>query len=231
MKLTWLGHSAFRIEYDGAVLLIDPFLTGNPVFTGDIAAVKAGVTHVALTHGHDDHVGDAHAICSEGGAQLIANYEICMWMNGRGVENINPGNHGGTLDCGAFRITFVDANHSSATFDEGVPVYLGNPVGFVIEAEGEKTLYHMGDTNLFSDMVLIAEFHQPKIGLVPVGDRFTMGGRQAAVACKRYFNFETVIPCHYGTFPIIEASPQIFVDEMADTGIVKVVDVGEPVTL
>lgn len=227
MQLTWLGHAAFRVEIPGAVILVDPFLTGNPTFDGDVAAAAQGCTHVALTHGHDDHVGDTLKICKDTGAQLISNYEIYVWLNGQGVENCNPGNPGGTVDCGAFKTTFTVANHSSGTMQDGQSIYLGNPCGLVFEAEGEPTLYHMGDTNMFGDMALIQEFHRPDVGIVPIGDRFTMGGRQAAIACQRYFDFKTIIPCHYGTFPIIDPTPDVFLTEMGDQAErVKVAEAG-----
>lgn len=213
MKLTWFGHSAFRIEIPGAVVMIDPFLN-NPVFKGDAKAAYAGATHVALTHGHDDHVGSTVGICKETGATLIANFEICMYLSGQGVEKFSPGNFGGTIDFGAFQLSFVPAWHSSAAIVDGKPIYLGNPAGIVISAKGEKTLLHMGDTSIFSDMALINEMFAPKIGIVPIGDRFTMGGATAALACKRYFSFETVIPAHYGTFAMIDPDETRFVEAM-----------------
>ncbi len=229
MQITWLGHAAFRVEIPGAVILIDPFLSGSPTFDGDPMDAAKGCTHVALTHGHDDHVGDAVAILKETGAQLISNFEIYAWLAEQGVENANPGNPGGTVDCGSFRTTFTVANHSSGTRQNGQSIYLGNPCGLVFEAEGQPTLYHMGDTNMFGDMALIQEFHQPDVGIVPIGDRFTMGGRQAAVACTRYFDFRVIVPCHYGTFPIIDQTPDLFLAEMgSDAGKVKVAEIGAP---
>ncbi len=228
MKLTWLGHSAFRVEINDAVILMDPFLSGSPTFESTVAEASAGCTHVALTHGHDDHLGDTLDICRNTGAQLIANYEICMWYNGQGVENINPGNTGGTVECGAFAATFTVANHSSGTTHDGQTVYLGNPHGLVLEANGQPTLYHMGDTSMFGDMALIHEFHHPDIGIVPIGDRFTMGATQASIACKRFFDFSTIIPCHYGTFPIIDPDAEKFLAEMGDdAGKVRVPAIGE----
>lgn len=203
MKLTWLSHSAFRLEIGSSIVLIDPFLSGNPAFTGDIDEATKGVTHIVLTHGHDDHIGDSAAIAQKSGAQVISNYEICMHLAGQGVQNINPGNTGGTVDCGGLTVSFTQALHSSGTVKDGQSIYLGNPMGIVIKAPGEKTLYHMGDTDIFGDMALIDEIHAPKIGLVPIGDRFTMGPQTAALAVRRYFHFETVIPIHFGTFPLL----------------------------
>ena len=215
MQITWLGHSAFRLEIGEAVVLIDPFLTGNSVFTGSVEAAQERCTHIVITHGHDDHVGDAPEIAKATGAQVVANFETCMWLSEAfGIENINPGNTGGTADCGPFRLSFVRADHSSGTVRDGKSIYLGNPLGVVIAAEGQPTLYHMGDTAIFSDMELINELHKPEIGIVPIGDRFAMGARTAALACNRYFSFRTIIPCHYRTFPILDQSADAFLDEM-----------------
>ena len=137
-----------------------------------------------------------------------------MFLQGQGVENINPGNTGGEVDCGGFRVAFTNALHSSAHSGPNGPIYMGNPNGLVVTAPGAPVLYHMGDTDLFSDMALINEFHAPKVGIVPVGDRFTMGGTRAAYAVKKYFDFDHVIPCHYGSFPIIDANADAFVAGM-----------------
>jgi L-ascorbate metabolism protein UlaG (beta-lactamase superfamily) len=231
MKLTWFGHSAFRVEIPGAVVMIDPFL-GNPTFKGDHKSAYAGTTHVAVTHGHDDHIGSTVEICKATGATLVANFEICMHLAGYGVENFSPGNHGGTIDFGVFLLSFVPAWHSSSSMVDGVAVYLGNPAGIVIAAKGEKTLLHMGDTTIFSDMALIHELYDPKIGIVPIGDRFTMGGEIAAMACKRYFDFETIVPAHYATFPMIDPDADKFTTAMKGAKAAVVVpERGKPVSL
>ena len=217
MKLTWYGHSAFRIETSGATILIDPYLIGNPSWTGGWEGPAEGVTHVLLTHGHNDHVSGAVEVLKKSGAQLVANYEICMYLVGQGVDGnkTNPGNLGGTVDCGAFTATFVQALHSSSFgLDGGQNVYLGNPGGLVLHFSDDKTLYHMGDTDIFSDMALIAEIHEPKVAMVPIGDRFTMSPVTAALAVKRFLKADAVIPCHYGSFPIIEPNADKFVAEM-----------------
>ena len=222
MKLTWYGHSAFRVEVGDARILIDPFLSGNPSWGKSWEPAAEGVTHVLLTHGHDDHIGDSVAILKKTGAMLVANFEICMYLVGKGVSDkvINPGNHGGTVDCGGFTTTFVNALHSSSAGGPGGSnTYLGNPAGLVLHFPDERTLYHMGDTDIFSDMALINELHEPKIGIVPIGDRFTMGGAVAALACRRFFGFETVIPCHYGTFPIIDQTAERFVEGLEGSGV------------
>lgn len=230
MKIIWLGHSTFRIETGGSVVLVDPFLTGNGTFEASGMSVDdaaEGVTHIVLTHGHDDHVGDTLDIAGKSGAMVATVYELALYLNGQGIENINPANPGGTLDCGDFDVSFVKAHHSSGTMVDGKPLYLGAACGVVIRAEG-KSVYHMGDTEIFGDMALIDEIFEPKVGLVPVGDRFTMGAKTAAMACERYFDFDTVIPIHYGTFPILDQSADKFIAEARGQNVV-VPKVGEAV--
>lgn len=216
MKITWLGHSAFRIETAQSVILIDPYLSENPSAADlDIKEAVAGVTHIALTHGHFDHVGDTIKLAKETEAKVIANADLSSWLGTRGVKNIEPGNTGGTVVQNDFSVTFVNALHSSAFITEdGMSQSLGSANGLVFHINGEKTVYHMGDTDIFSDMALINELHQPEIGIVPIGDRFTMGGAVAALACHRYMNFSTVLPCHYATFPLLDPNADKFIAAM-----------------
>lgn len=234
MKLTWLGHSAFRIEIPDAVLLIDPFFSGNPTFPGERAAVLDGVTHIVLTHGHGDHLGDTLDIAGKTGAKVIADADLCGFLSARGAKSLDPMNSGGTTDQGAFRVSLTVAHHSSGFLDPqtGITHSMGHPHGVVIRAEGEKTLYHAGDTDIFSDMALIDEIYQPKIGILPIGDRFTMGGVVAAMAARRFFHFDTVIPCHYATFPLLDPTADKFVGAMSGASAkVLVPALGETVTL
>lgn len=227
MNITWYGHSCFRVETGSSVVLIDPFLKSNPSFQGSgisFEEATKGVTHVALTHGHDDHVGDAGEICKTTGATLFAVYELAMHVAGQGAAKLEPMNTGGTVKSTDFDLTFVPAWHSSSSNG----VYLGNPCGIVLRTREGRTLYHMGDTDVFPGMALIQDLYKPEVGIVPIGDRFTMGARTAAYACKKFFQFKTIIPCHYGTFPIIDQSADAFYEEMSGRDVV-VPKIGAPV--
>jgi L-ascorbate metabolism protein UlaG (beta-lactamase superfamily) len=217
------------VETGSSAILIDPFLKGNPTFEqSGIAWDEAtkDVTHVALTHGHSDHVGDAAEICKKRGATLYANFELAMYVKSKGAERLEPMNTGGTVAAGDFEITLVNALHSSS-----METYLGNPNGIVVRPKDGKTLYHMGDTDMFAGMALIAEFHKPDIGIVPIGDRFTMGARSAAFTCKKFFKFEMILPCHYGTFPgMLDPDADKFVAEMSGHNVV-VPKVGQALTV
>jgi L-ascorbate metabolism protein UlaG (beta-lactamase superfamily) len=231
MKIVYLGHSALRIETGPAVILVDPFLTGNPAATMDWRQASAGCTHVLLTHGHDDHVGDALAILKATGATLVANFEICTYLHAKGAANYSPGNHGGRIALSGFDVVFTSAWHSSSSIADGKPIYLGNAAGFVVEphTESGKTLYIAGDTSLFLDMRLIHELYRPAIGILPIGDRFTMGAEQAAHACRHFFDFQTVIPCHYGSFKgFVASDARAFLGAMGELAHrVKVMAAGE----
>jgi L-ascorbate metabolism protein UlaG (beta-lactamase superfamily) len=223
MQITWYGHSAFRLDFKGQSVLIDPFFTGNPAFASDKAAAIKGVSHILLTHGHSDHVGDTLDIAKHTEATVTANFDLGMWLVGKGLQNLNPMNTGGTTKLGDFTVTLVRADHSSGDIADGMPIYLGNPCGVIVKAAGEPTVYHMGDTDIFGDMALINELHAPDIIMVPVGDRFTMGPETAALAVKRFFQPRAVIPCHYGSFPIIEQTADRFVAAMEGSGLQVIV--------
>ena len=233
MKITYHGHSAFRLETGNAVILVDPFFTGNPAATASWQEAARGLTHLLLTHGHGDHVGDSLEILKATGATMVSNFEICSWLNAKGVDNYSPGNHGGRISFDDFDVIFTNAWHSSSDMVAGSPVYLGNPAGFVIQPKRGKTLYIAGDTGIFSDMKLIHELYRPAIGILPIGDRFTMGADQAAHACHHFFDFETVIPCHFASFKgYVDMDAAKFLKAMgADAGKVRVMSSGDMVEL
>jgi L-ascorbate metabolism protein UlaG (beta-lactamase superfamily) len=219
MQLTWFGHSAFRLDLPGASVLIDPFFTGNPAFEGDVAAVSKGVDHIVVTHGHGDHVGDTLAIAAANDATVITNYDLCMHLASKGLKKFQPMNTGGSVDLGAFSVTLVRADHSAGMGEAGVNIPVGNANGAIIKAPGEKTLWHMGDTDIFSDMALLAEIHGVETCICPIGDRFTMGAKTAALAMARFVKPKLAIPCHYGSFPIIAQDAAIFVEELKGSGV------------
>ncbi|MBS7544790.1 metal-dependent hydrolase [Ancylobacter oerskovii] len=228
MKITWFGHSAFRLDIAGKVVLIDPFLSGNPGFGSSRDVAVLGTTHVLLTHGHGDHVGDTVSIAEATGATVVANADLAAWLGLQGVKTLEMMNTGGTIGLDGFSVTMVRADHSSGALVDGTSAYLGNANGLIVHAPGEPTVWHMGDTDIFSDMELIAEIHRPEIVIVPIGNRFTMGPETAALAVKRFLPGLTVIPCHYGSFPMLEPNADRFVGFVGGEASVHVLKSGEP---
>jgi L-ascorbate metabolism protein UlaG (beta-lactamase superfamily) len=217
MKITWFGHSAFRLDFSDKVVLIDPFFTGNPAFEGKRDQAVEGVTHILITHGHGDHVGDTVEIAKTTGAVVVTNFDLLMYLAKQGVQKFEPMNTGGTIDLGGFTATLVRADHSAGLVEMDVNFPLGSANGIIVKAPGEPTVYHMGDTDIFGDMGLIAEIHRPDVAFVPIGDRFTMGPEVAAMALQRFLKVKAAIPCHYGSFPIILPNADRFVAALEGT--------------
>jgi L-ascorbate metabolism protein UlaG (beta-lactamase superfamily) len=212
MKITWLGHASFRIEVEAAVLLIDPWLAGNPSFpdTQRDAALK-GATHILLTHGHFDHTSEVDAIAAETVATVVGIPELCAHFEAHTLVEFNKG---GTVDLAGAKVSMVQATHSS-TFGTA---YAGTEAGFMIKGDGHM-VYVSGDTDIMADMDWMADFYKPDIGILCAGGHYTMGMEGAAYAAKRYFNFKTVIPCHYKTFPLLAQSAQPLVDALPDVNV------------
>jgi L-ascorbate metabolism protein UlaG (beta-lactamase superfamily) len=200
MRITWLGHSGFRIEIAGQVLLVDPWLRGNPSFDeAQFDAAIVGATHVLVSHGHGDHSGDAVEIAKAVGAPIVGKYDLMQHFEaGGGVSTIGF-NTGGTVKLGEVGATLVHATHSSSA--PGLP-YAGTESGFMIEGEG-RTIYFSGDTDVMADMEIFEDLHHPEIGILCCGGHFTMDPKRAAYAANRFFKFKTIIPCHYKTFPLL----------------------------
>lgn len=223
MKITWLGHSTVSIEIsDGRVILLDPWITGNPSYPSSHQLERVDL--MLITHGHADHIGDALSVARRFKPATVAIYEICQWLGGKGVEDLVPMNKGGTVDAGGVKITMTQAQHSSMIEDDGRIIYAGEPAGYVVRPPGGRAFYHAGDTNVFSDMRLIHELHEPPLAMLPVGDRFTMDPCEAALACK-FLQPSHVLPIHWGTFPLLTGTPQQLKERLADQPGVTVIDV------
>jgi L-ascorbate metabolism protein UlaG (beta-lactamase superfamily) len=226
--LTWLGHSAFRLESDrGKRIYVDPFLTGNPK-TPDTERSPEHVDMIALTHGHSDHVGDTVGLSkSFPDAAIVAQVELKGWLGAQGA-NVGelPGiNKGGTQEIDGIRFTLVTAFHSSSS-DDGA--YLGESCGIVIRFDG-KSLYFAGDTCVFGDMQLIARLYKPDVAVLPIGDWFTMGPEEAAVALELLGN-PRCVPCHWGTFPLLTGTPDALA-RLAPDAVVERLEPGDTIEL
>ena len=218
LSFTWFGHSTFLFRSPGGKrILLEPFVASNP--SCPESAKKIGeLDLILITHGHSDHAGDAASIARATGAHVIANYEICLWLESKGIQNTAPMGHGGTQTIGGLAITMVNAVHGSSIVDEGRVVYLGHPAGYVIRFEDGLTIYFAGDTDLFGDMRLIGEMHRPAIAFLPIGDRFTMGPAAAARAVE-FLGVRQVVPMHYGTFPFLTGTVAEFRECVEPTGV------------
>lgn len=221
MKLTWLGHSGFRLDIENAVILIDPWFTGNPLFPAEARdEAVAGATHILITHGHGDHTGDTLALARDLGVPVVGIYDlISHWESAEGITGIGF-NKGGTVDLGGAKVTMVNASHSSSLAGPDGPIYAGHESGYMIAGEG-RVIYVSGDTDIMADMEWMGDLHKPDIGILSAGGHFTMDMARAAYAARRYFNFKTVIPCHYKTFPALEQSAQALIDGLPGVTVIE----------
>jgi L-ascorbate metabolism protein UlaG (beta-lactamase superfamily) len=218
-QLTWLGHAAFRLDSSGGKrVYVDPFLNGNPRCP-DHEKEPERCDLIALTHGHDDHLGDTIAIAERFECPVIAQVELRGWLATQGLSEdaTQAINKGGTVDVAGIKLTLTHGNHSSSVFRDGMFLYLGEACGFVIEVEDGFKLYFSGDTNVFGDLSLIGRIYSPDVAVLPIGDHFTMGPREAAVALE-LLGVARCVPCHYGTFPILTGTPDAL-RELAPPGV------------
>ena len=206
LSITWLGHATFIITTPGGKRIVtDPWLEGNPSCpAGQRRIDKADL--ILLSHGHSDHSGDIVAVSRATDAPIIAVHELSLWLEKKGLRNVQGMGIGGTVTVAGLEVTMVPAVHSSSVVENDTIVYLGQPAGFVVRLENQHALYFAGDTALFGDMRLIGEMYAPEIAFLPIGDHYTMGP-DAAARAARMLGVRQVVPMHYGTFPVLTGTP------------------------
>jgi len=205
-KIIWLGHATFRITTPTQkVIIVDPWVKSNPACPDSMRNVNK-VDALLITHGHFDHIADAVELAKKFKPQVVATPETCAWLKSKGVEKTSEMNKGGTQRVDEIEVTMVHAVHSCGITDGDKVVYGGEACGYIIRLPGGMTLYHAGDTAVFSDMKIIGDLYSPELALLPIGDRYTMGPREAALAI-RLLGAHHVIPMHFGTFPVLTGRP------------------------
>jgi L-ascorbate metabolism protein UlaG (beta-lactamase superfamily) len=209
LSVTWLGHATFLMRSPkGVRMMFDPWLTGNPLCPANARHIDKmdGLELVLVTHGHSDHCGDAVSVGRQTGATVVALLELSGWLERQGLKNLRPMNIGGRQVLRGIEVAMVQAVHSSSAMDSGNVIYLGPATGFVVKFENGLTIYFAGDTGLFGDMRMLRERFAPSVAFLPIGDRFTMGPEDAAVAGE-WLGVKKIVPMHYGTFPELTGTP------------------------
>lgn len=225
VHLTYLGHATFMAKSAGGKnVLIDPWVMNNPACPEPLKELER-VDMMLITHGHFDHIGDAIAIGKKHTPKVIGIYEVCLWLEKKGLKSTLPMNKGGSQSVDGIRITMVHADHSCGLLEEdGSIIYGGEAVGYVVEFENGFSIYHAGDTNVFGDMKIIGELYRPEVALLPIGGLYTMSPREAAYAL-RLLGAKKVIPMHYATFPALVGTPSQLRELTRDIADLEVIEV------
>jgi len=230
MEITWLGHGSFQfILPSGQVILMDPWVEGNPAYPKNFHIGR--VDTICITHGHYDHIHDTPPLAARFLPEVIAIYETCHWLESKCVANTRPMNKGGSQAAGGVTVTMTHAVHSCGIVDDdGKIVYGGEASGYVMRFADGRALYFAGDTNVFSDMRLIEELYHPELAFLPIGDLYTMSPREAALACT-LLQPKKVVPMHFGTFPALTGRPDQLRESLAGHNIeVWALEPGKTVT-
>lgn len=218
-RITWYGHATFLFETPGGKrIMIDPWVQGNPACPDDLKKVE-NLDVMLITHGHFDHIADAVQVAKDAKpGSIVGIFEICAWLGKKGIEDCTGMNKGGTVEVQGIKVTMLHADHSCGIQDDdGSIIYGGEAVGYLLELENGFKIYHAGDTAIFGDMRLYGELFQPDLAILPIGDHFTMDPRQAAYACEM-LGVKTVIPSHYGTFPLLKGTPDMLREQLSQRG-------------
>ncbi|MFC5864778.1 metal-dependent hydrolase [Acidicapsa dinghuensis] len=225
-KITWLGHATVLVETPkGTNILIDPFIEHNPKYPKGYQLPEK-IDYVLLTHGHMDHIADATPVAKKHNATVVAIVELAGYIASQGVKSTIGFNFGGTVQLPGVSVTLVEAKHSSSVEKDGAPLYLGEASGFVLTIADGPVLYHAGDTTVFRDMELIHELYAPDLVMLPIGDHYTMGPKEAALAVK-YLKPKEVLPIHWGTFPPLTGRPAQLAELVGDSVKIAMVEPGQ----
>ncbi len=214
MEITWLGHGTFQFKLpSGEVVLMDPWTEGNPAYPAGYKIERVDV--MCISHGHFDHIHDAVPLAKKFAPPVVGIYEICQWLESKGVGNTRPMNKGGSQQVGPVTVTMTHAVHSCGILDDGKIIYGGEAAGYVLRFADGRSLYFAGDTNVFSDMALIEQLYHPDLAFLPIGDLFTMSPKEAALACCM-IKPKKVVPMHFATFPPLIGRPAQLAELIAD---------------